>query len=81
MTNKLGRFKYLSDYYISLLEAQEENNKKWIKYIKIWVENSKEFKTWKVQWADEIFNNKFKVIIDEMIIETEKELKKFFINL
>ncbi len=75
---KLERFKYLSDYYISLLEIEKELKKTWIKHIGIWVENQKTITTWKVKLADEIFNDNFKVIIEEMIIATEKELREYF---
>jgi len=77
---KLKRFKYLSDYYISLLEVKEELKNKWVLNISIWVENMKSFTLWKIEKADIEFKNEFPYMIDKMIGETEVELKVFINN-
>ena len=75
INNKINRFNYLSDYYKSLLVAKVEFNQNKCATISI---NNKTFQLWKVKGADEAIRDDLNIILDDMIFETEKELKDFF---
>ena len=74
---KYTRFEYLSNYYRDLLQARLELNNDWLIRLAVWIQNMKNFKLWKVEWADKVAKPMIIEMLDKMIIEVEKELKSF----